>query len=60
MPPSKTLPQVFIIIPRQTGIAHYSRTAFSEDIFPEQKEGGEDYVVEKIAKINKGIGHKFW
>ena len=28
--------------------------------FPEQKEGGEDYVVEKIAKINKGIGHKFW
>ena len=25
--------------------------------FPEQKEG---YVVEKIAKINKGIGRKFW
>ena len=28
--------------------------------FPEQKEGGADYVVEKTAKINKGIGHKFW
>ena len=25
-----------------------------------KREGGEDYVVEKIAKINKGIGHKFW
>ena len=39
MHPSKTLPQVFIIIA--------------------QAEGGEDYVVEKITKINKGIGHKF-
>ena len=28
-------------------------------LFPEQKEGGEDYVVAKIAKINKGNGHKF-
>ena len=33
---------------------------FLKIFFPEQKEGGEDYVVEKIAKINKGIGHKFW
>ena len=49
------------------GIAHSSWTAFSKDIaffhtafFPQQKEGGDDYVVEKITKINKGIGHKFW
>ena len=33
---------------------------FRKIIFPEQKEGGEDYVVEKITKINKGISHKFW
>ena len=24
-----------------------------------RQRGGEDYVVEKITKINKGIGHKF-
>ena len=60
MPPSKTLPQVIIIIPRQTGITHLSQTAFSEDIFLEQKKGEEDYGVQKITKINKGNGHKFW
>ena len=32
---------------------------FLEIFFPEQKEGGEDYVVEKIVKTNKVIGHKF-
>ena len=32
---------------------------FLKIFFPEQKEGGEDHVVEKFAKINKGIGHKF-
>ena len=32
---------------------------FLKIFFPEQKEGREDYVVEIIAKINKGIGHKF-
>ena len=36
-----------------------SRTAFFEDFFPEQKEGGQDYVVGKITKINNGISHKF-
>ena len=25
-----------------------------------RRMGGEDYGVEKITKINKGIGHKFW
>ena len=35
------------------GIAHSSRAAFSEDIFSwaERDWGGEDYLVEKIAKI---------
>ena len=32
---------------------------FLKIFFPEQKEGGQNYVVEKIAKINKGIGHNF-
>ena len=34
---------------------------FLKIFFPEQKEGGsgEYYVVERIAKINKGIGHNF-
>ena len=46
--------------PRQTGIAHSSRTAFSEDIFSIAEKGGEDYGVEKITKINKSFGLKFW
>ena len=29
-------------------------------VLPEQNKGGEDYVVEKITKTNKGIGRKFW
>ena len=37
-----------------------SKQRFLRIFFPEQKEGGEDYGVEKITKINKGIGHKFW
>ena len=32
---------------------------FLKIFFPEQKEGEEDYVVEKITKTNKVIGHKF-
>ena len=33
---------------------------FLKKFFPEQKAVGKDYVVEKITKINKSIGHKFW
>ena len=32
---------------------------FLKIFFPEEKEGQEDYGVEKITKINKGNGHKF-
>ena len=60
MPPSKTLPQVFIIIPQADRNCPISRTAFSEDIFSWAERGAEGYVVEKITKFNKGIGHKFW
>ena len=53
-PQAKLSPRFLSLFPRQTGITHTSRTAFSEDIFfPEQKEGGEDYVVEKKKKMPK-------
>ena len=52
MPPSKTLPQVFIIISQATEITHSSRTAFSEDLFfPNGKGGGGDYGAKKISKL---------
>ena len=51
MPPSKTLPQVFIINPRQKEITNSSRNDFSEDLFfLSREEGEEDYGVEKITK----------
>ena len=48
------------LFPRQTRIVHSSRTAFYEDIFSWAGKGAEDYRVEQISKINKGISHKFW
>ena len=57
-PQAKYSPRVLSLSPRQTGINHFSRTAFSKDIIPEQKEGEED-VIEKITKINRGTCHKF-
>ena len=37
---------------------------FLKIFVPEEKGGGggggEDYGVERITKINKAIGHKFW
>ena len=60
MPPSKILPQVFIIIPQADGNCLFLPNSILCLFFPKQKEEREDYVVEKITKINKGIGHKFW
>ena len=64
-PQAKLSPRFLSLSPRQAGIAHSSRTAFSEDIFSwaERWRGeqvGEDYGVEKITKIKKSIGNKFW
>ena len=59
-PQAKISPRFLSLSTRQTGMAHSSRTASSEDIFSYAERGGEDYGVEKITKINKGIGHKFW
>ena len=60
MPPGKTLRQVLIINPPgRRELIIPPEQHFVKNFFPEQKEGGEDYVVEKNTKINKGIGHKF-
>ena len=58
-PQAKLSPRFLSLFPRQTGIAHSSRTAFFEDIFSEMKGDREGYGVQKITKIKKGIGHKF-
>ena len=50
MPKSKTLPQIFIIIPQTEGNCLF----LPNSIF------WRYYGVEKITKINKGIDHKFW
>ena len=67
MPPGEAFHQVFIIIPQaDRNCPFLSNSIFWRYFFPEQKEGGGDYVEkiirinEKITKINKGIGHKFW
>ena len=59
-PQAKLSPRFFTLSSWQTGIAHSSRTVFPKDIFSWVRKGGEDYGVEKINKINKGDGHKFW
>ena len=63
MPLSKTLPQVFIIIPegrRELPIPPEQR--FLKTFFPKEKGGGgggQGVELEKITKINKGISHTF-
>ena len=59
-PLAKLSPRFLSLSPRQTRILHSTRTAFCEDIFSWAERGGEDYIAEKITKINKGFGHKFW
>ena len=64
IPPSKTLPQVFIIILQADGNCPFLPNSVFPEIFLRyfflRRKGGEDYGVERITKINKGIGHKFW
>ena len=62
MPSSKTLSQIVIIIPQADGNCPYlPNSVFWRYFFLSRKKGGvEDYGVEKITKIKKGIGHKFW
>ena len=48
------------LFPRQTGIAHSSQTAFSEDILSWAEREGRGLWNWKITKINKDIGRKSW
>ena len=50
-PQAKLSPRFLSLSSRQTGIAHFSQTAFSEDILSWAERGGEDYVVQIITKI---------
>ena len=60
MPPSKTFPQVFIIILQaDRNCPFLPNSVFSRHFFL-MKKGREDFAVERITKINKGISHKFW
>ena len=63
---------IFNHAPKQNslpGFYHYPPGRWELPIPPEQRfwryfflrrKGGEDYGSERITKINKGIGHKFW
>ena len=60
MPPSKILPPGFYHYPPGRGeLPIPLKQHFLKILFPQQKEGGEDYVVEIITKIKKGISRKF-
>ena len=63
-PQAKLSPRFLSLSPGWRELRIFPEQHFVKIFIPEQKEGGgglgKDYVVEKIAKINKGIGHKFW
>ena len=59
MPPSKILPQVFIIILQAGGNCPFLPNSVFWRYFFLRRKVGQDYGVERITKINKGIGHKF-
>ena len=58
-PPSKSLPPVFYHYSPDRQELHISPKQRFLKIFPEQKDEGEDYGVEKITKTNKGNDLKF-
>ena len=54
MPPSKTLPKVFIIIPPpRLKETHSSRTAFCEDLFFLQQRDGSIMELKRLPKLNR-------
>ena len=58
MPPSKTLPRFYHYLPGRRELPIPPEQLFLKIFFLEEK-GGENYRVERITKIAKGIGHKF-
>ena len=59
MPPSKTLPQVLVIIQTGDGNCLFFPNSIFGMYFFLRRKGGEDYAVEKDTKINKGVNYKF-
>ena len=68
MPPSKTprpapypppSPGFYRYLPGRQELPIPPEQHFQKIFFPEQKEGGEEYGVEKITKISNVIGHRF-
>ena len=60
-PQAKISPGFYHYSPGKRELSIPPKQHFLKIFLPEQKEGGggEDCVVEKITKINKGIGRKF-
>ena len=58
-PQAKISPGFYHYSPGKRELSIPPKHHFLKIFLPEQKEGAEDYVVEKITKINKGIGRKF-
>ena len=59
-PQAKLSPRLSSLSPGRRESPISPKQHFLKIFFPEQKEVGEDYGVEKITRINKVIGHKFW
>ena len=60
VPKQNSPPDCYHYPPGRRELLIPSEQNFLKMFFPKRKELGEDYVVEKITKINKDIGHKFW
>ena len=58
-PQAKLSPGFYHYSPGKRKLSIPPKQHFLKIFLPEQNKGGEDYVVEKITKTNKGIGRKF-
>ena len=53
-------PGFYNYLPGRRELRIPAEQSFLKIFFPEQKESGEGYRIEKNRKINKSIAHKFW
>ena len=58
-PKENSFPGFYHYLPGRRELLIAPEQRFLKIFFPEQK-GGNDYGIERITKINKGIPHKFW
>ena len=57
-PKQNSFPGFYHYLPGRRELLIAPEQRFLKIFFPEQK-GGNDYGIERITKINKGISHKF-